>query len=92
MVKSFEIKTEEELMTYGTSRSSQSIVSSQQWANLLNESAKAIGYERKVNENGTDNRISPPDHVKKAALAMNKKIRVTSSEDKKTFLVTTVAA
>ena len=92
MVKSFEIKTEEELMTYGTSRSSQSIISSQQWTNLLNESVKALGYERKLNENGAENRITPPEYVKKAALAMNKKVRVTSSEDKKTFLVTLNAA
>ena len=92
MTKSFEIKTEEELMTYGSSRGSQSIISSQQWTNLLNESVKALGYERKFNVNGTENRISVPEYVKRAALAINKKVRVTSSEDKKTFLVTLIAA
>ena len=92
MVKSFEIKTTEELMTYGNARGSQSIISSQQWANLLSESVKAIGYERKVNENGTDNRIGIPEHVKRAALGMNKKVSVNTSEDKKTFLVTLNAA
>ena len=88
-MKSFDIKTEEELASYGSSRGSNAILSVSQWGKLFNGTIAAIGYPRVVTDEvkGYDNRITPPKDQIDRATSIGKKITIQASECKKYFTI-----
>jgi len=91
-IKSFEIKTPEELATYGTARGGNSLVPLSSWNKLFSGNVAGIGYPRVVKDanKNYDNRITPPQEQLNKAKALNKKIRITASECKEFFTITLV--
>ena len=88
-IKSFEIKTKEELASYGTARGGNSLVPLSSWNNLFSGKVEGIGYPRVVKDENKnyDNRITPPQEQMNRAKALNKKIRITASECKEFFII-----
>ena len=91
-IKSFEIKTKEELASYGTARGGNSLVPLSSWNNLFSGKVEGIGYPRVVRDanKNYDNRVTPPQEQLNRARALNKKIRTTVSECKEFFTITLV--